>query len=206
MIQKFAQDTREHLARIEIALHQIRTNDAAIDCDLVNTAMKWVRSIESSATLLGLDPIRSHSHRLECVLAAVRDNKLVPSSATVALMLKSAQQLRLQVDSLETSNPTNVNEFCSELDQLLAASTDPMNTPTPEPTAKRARRSAIPRAKGSTTGPRPKAKPSVAESIEGSLDQIIGLLDSATTDSVNELQDSTGTESKTGHDNIEDQS
>ncbi|TWU51339.1 Hpt domain-containing protein [Rubripirellula reticaptiva] len=188
MMQKFAKEAREHLSGIETSLHQLRTNGTVIDNDLVNSVMKSVRSIESSAKLLGFVQINSLSHRLENVLAALRDNKLIPSLANFVIILASTQRLRLLVDSIETSDQTNNSKHFAELDQLLAASAGKGKSNTARTAAKKARQSAVPRAKSATTGPRPKAKPSVATTIEGSLDEIIDLLDSAITDVGNSLE------------------
>ena len=120
ILNDFVEESREHLADIEMQLLQIEVMGEEINDDLVNTVFRAIHSIKGAAGFLGLTQINQVSHRLENVLGKVRDHELIPSPFNVDVMLKAADRLSQLIEDIDSSNDTDNAELCEKLDVVLA--------------------------------------------------------------------------------------
>ncbi|TWU58737.1 Chemotaxis protein CheA [Rubripirellula tenax] len=120
IIQEFVVESAEHLADIENQLLTIEEAGANIDIDLVNTVFRGVHSIKGAAGFLALTTINKLAHSLENVLNLMRERALVPTTATVDVMLRSADQLRTLLENVSESNSVDVGDFIVDLDAVAA--------------------------------------------------------------------------------------
>lgn len=126
LMQEFVIESTAHLADVEGQLLEIEANGENTDPDLVNTVFRAVHSVKGAAGFLGLTVINSLAHSLENVLNMIRNRELVPTSAVVNCLLGAADQLRLLVDDVATSNEVDVSNFVHALEAIAAG-----ETPTP---------------------------------------------------------------------------
>ncbi len=122
IIQEFVVESSEHLADIENQLLTIEAAGANIDVDLINTVFRGVHSIKGAAGFLALTSINELSHSLENVLNLMRERELVPTSATVDVMLRSADQLRNLIENVAESNNIDVSEYVAALNAIASGS------------------------------------------------------------------------------------
>lgn len=127
LMQEFVIESTAHLADVEGQLLEIEANGENTDPDLVNTVFRAVHSVKGAAGFLGLSVINSLAHSLENVLNMIRNRELVPTSAVVNCLLGAADQLRLLVDDVATSNEVDVSNFVHDLEAIAAGETPQAN-------------------------------------------------------------------------------
>ncbi|MBC8356439.1 MAG: chemotaxis protein CheW [Planctomycetes bacterium] len=125
LVAEFVVEANEHLRDIENQLLEIEASGADINVDLVNTVFRGVHSIKGAAGFLGLESLKLLAHSLEGVLNLMREGTLVPTSPIVDVMLRSADQLRGMVATIETSNEVDVSELAAALDAIAAGNEAP---------------------------------------------------------------------------------
>jgi two-component system chemotaxis sensor kinase CheA len=125
LLQEFVVESAGHLAEIEGQLLQIEAAGEEINADLVNTVFRAIHSVKGAAGFLGLSVINALAHNLENVLNMIRNRELVPTSPIVNALLRAADQLRLLVDNVSTSNEVDVSQFVSELEAIANGTLDP---------------------------------------------------------------------------------
>jgi two-component system, chemotaxis family, sensor kinase CheA len=118
LLQEFVVESAGHLAEVEGQLLQIEAGGDEINSDLVNTVFRAIHSVKGAAGFLGLTVINSLAHNLENVLNMVRNRELMPSSPIINALLRAADQLRLLVDDVATSNDVDVTGFIRELEAI----------------------------------------------------------------------------------------
>ncbi len=123
IVAEFVQESREHLADIENDLLAIEAAGAQIDLELVNKVFRSVHSVKGAAGFLGLTRIGELAHGLENVLNLIRNREMVPTSAVVDLLLRAADALRNMINSVETSNETDVSALVTALKNVIAGGT-----------------------------------------------------------------------------------
>ncbi len=168
ILGEFVEESREHLADIEVQLLQIEALGKDINDGLVNTVFRAIHSIKGAAGFLGLTQINDVAHRLENVLGRVREHQLIPDPYNVDVMLKAADRLRKLIESISTSNETDNSELIARLDKILsddasakeilaAVAAEESHEASQEETAPVAKAKRASRARG------PKAKPDTAK-------------------------------------------
>lgn len=125
IINEFIEESREHLADIEVQLLSIEALGEDIDDDLVNTVFRAIHSTKGAAGFLGLTQINEVAHRLENVLGMIREHRLIPDPYNVDVMLKAADCLSSLIDDIDNSNDTDNSELCEKLDVVLAGVDSP---------------------------------------------------------------------------------
>jgi two-component system, chemotaxis family, sensor kinase CheA len=137
LLQEFVVESAGHLAEIEGQLLQIEAGGEDINSDLVNTVFRSVHSVKGAAGFLGLSVINLLAHNLENVLNMIRNRELVPTSPIVNALLRAADQLRVLVDNVSTSNEVDVSHFIAELEVIAngtgGASDEPTSADLSEP-------------------------------------------------------------------------
>ncbi|MHC1701529.1 MAG: Hpt domain-containing protein [Humidesulfovibrio sp.] len=103
LVQGFVEDCREHLDHIEAALMDIEAAGDNQDPELVNSVFRAAHSIKGGAGMLGLDAIKTLSHKLENVLHMVRSNEMTPTKAVVSVLLEGFDKLTELVDDIAQS-------------------------------------------------------------------------------------------------------
>lgn len=119
LVQSFVEDCREHLDTIEASLMDMEAAGEHQNPELVNTVFRLAHSIKGGAGMLGLDNIKTLSHKLENVLHMVRSKELVPTHAVVEVLLRGFDKLTALVDNIAESETIAIDK---EVERLLAIS------------------------------------------------------------------------------------
>jgi two-component system, chemotaxis family, sensor kinase CheA len=123
LLQEFVVESSGHLAEVEGQLLQIEAGGEDINLDLVNTVFRAIHSVKGAAGFLGLTVVNSLAHNLENVLNMIRNRELVPTPAVINTLLRAADQLRVLVDNVATSNEVDVSGFIVELEAIEKGTT-----------------------------------------------------------------------------------
>jgi len=108
IIAEFVVESQEGLANIEQQMLAIEAGGSNVDADLVNAVFRTMHTIKGTAGFLGLDRIGSLAHGLEEVLNGMRNREIVTSSELVTTILKAADFMKGLIDSVETSNDSDI--------------------------------------------------------------------------------------------------
>lgn len=135
LIAEFVVESNEHMADIESQLLAIEAAGASIDSDLVNKVFRAIHSIKGAAGFLGLSVINRLSHAMENVLNQIRNRELVPTTQIVDVLLKSADFLRNLLNSIATSNETDISDHIQRLESIFQPVNKPAHVAITPPTA-----------------------------------------------------------------------
>jgi two-component system chemotaxis sensor kinase CheA len=142
LIKEFVVESQEHLADVENQLLSLEAQGDQINVGLVNTVFRAVHSIKGTAGFMGLETIGNLAHREEEVLNRLRNGDLRPTSEVINTLLKASDQLKILLDSIETSNDQDVSGHIVALERILqhdsaapTASPDVEACESPEPAA-----------------------------------------------------------------------
>ena len=119
LLQEFTVESLDHLADIESQFLTIESQGLQ-DIELVNTVFRAVHSIKGAAGFFGLTSIQGLSHSMENVLNLMREGKLIPDSAMIDVMLKSADSLKELLEDIEGSNDVDVSAHVTVLEGIAA--------------------------------------------------------------------------------------
>lgn len=119
LVAAFVVESKEHLGDVENQLLAIEAGGADVDVELVNTVFRAVHSIKGAAGFLGLNVIKELSHSLESVLNLMREEQITPTSATINVLLRSADELSNLLDDVEGSNGVSVEQLVDELERIV---------------------------------------------------------------------------------------
>lgn len=109
LLADFVVEANEGLSEIESDLLLIEECAADIDLDLVNKVFRSIHSIKGAAGFLALSKIGELAHSMENVLSLIRNLALVPTTAVVNQLLKSADLLKNMILAVESSNHVDVS-------------------------------------------------------------------------------------------------
>lgn len=130
----FYEECDECLAAAEAALAALarREGEAA---DLVNTVFRAVHSVKGGAGAFGLDALVSFAHRFETALDELREGRVEPLPAIVALLERARDALEDHVAAARTGFvPPPATETVAALDALIAGEMPAASNPIiPEP-------------------------------------------------------------------------
>ena len=121
LIKEFVVESQEHLADVEQQLLSLEAQGEQMDTGLVNTVFLAVHSIKGTAGFMGLETIGNLAHREEEVLNLLRSGDLRPTSEVINTLLKASDQLKVLLDSIETSNDLDVSGHLVALERILKA-------------------------------------------------------------------------------------
>ena len=141
LIKEFVVESQEHLADVEQQLLSLEAQGEQMDTGLVNTVFRAVHSIKGTAGFMGLETIGNLAHREEEVLNLLRSGDLRPTSEVINTLLKASDQLKVLLDSIETSNDLDVSGHLVALERILKAenSASPAGEQAPAASAPRRR-------------------------------------------------------------------
>jgi two-component system chemotaxis sensor kinase CheA len=120
LVQEFVVESAAHLAQVEGQILEIESAGENYDTNVVNTVFRAVHSVKGAAGFLSLTVINSLAHSLENVLNMIRNRELALNKSIVNTLLRSADQLRILVDNVETSNDVDVSELVTQLDAIYS--------------------------------------------------------------------------------------
>ena len=120
LVHEFVVESAAHLAQVEGQLLEIESAGENYDTEIVNTVFRAVHSVKGAAGFLCLTVINSLAHSLENVLNMIRNRELAVNKSIVNTLLRSADQLRILVDNVESSNEVDVSELVSQLDAIYS--------------------------------------------------------------------------------------
>lgn len=120
LVQEFVVESAAHLAQVEGQLLEIESAGENYDTNVVNTVFRAIHSVKGAAGFLSLTVINSLAHSLENVLNMIRNRELSLNKSIVNTLLRSADQLRILVDNVESSNDVDVSELVTQLDAIYS--------------------------------------------------------------------------------------
>ena len=131
LMRGFVDDCHEHLDHIETALMDMEAAGANADLELVNSVFRAAHSIKGGAGMLGLDNIKTLSHKLENVLHMARNAELVPNHENITVLLKGFDKLTELIDNVDESETMPIDDQVQSL--MALASGGVTNAPSREP-------------------------------------------------------------------------
>lgn len=115
LVLGFVDDCREHLDQIESSLMDIEAAGENQDPELVNSVFRAAHSIKGGAGMLGLDAIKTLSHKLENVLHMVRSQEMTPTSEVVSVLLEGFDKLTELVSDIAHSEDIPIDVQVTKL-------------------------------------------------------------------------------------------
>ena len=113
LLEDFADETREHLDEVEGCL--LRLESDPTNSELLNTIFRSMHTIKGASEYLGFERIARLSHRLENLLDAFREGKLLADKVAVDVLIDARDRIGELVSQVETSGHENM-----EIEDLLA--------------------------------------------------------------------------------------
>jgi two-component system chemotaxis sensor kinase CheA len=110
IVEIFIADAGEHLQTINDDLLALEQNKE--DLHLVDRIFRDVHAIKGSAGMIGFSVVSQFSHKIEDLLAKIRDQKLNPSESVIDLLFHAVDMLAHQVE--------NISHGQKEEDTILA--------------------------------------------------------------------------------------
>ena len=99
-IQRFVDEAREHVARLETGLGALGTPEGGRDN--IDALFRSAHTIKGAARMLKLASIADTAHHLEDVLGALRDGKIVPDPALGALLMRAVDRIGAMIEQVST--------------------------------------------------------------------------------------------------------
>lgn len=99
LIKDFIEESREHLASIELNMLSLEANPE--DKEAINAVFRPFHSLKGVAGFLNLKDIHHLSHEVENLLDAARSGKLTISDAVIDIVLQATDILKVLLDELE---------------------------------------------------------------------------------------------------------
>lgn len=118
---RFVDEARDHLRRLEDALHRVRRGEHASDSETVNAIFRSAHTIKGSSRMLKLMPISNTAHHLEDVLMAWREGALSYSDELGGLLQRAVDVLAAQVEALAAGGQPEPPDaaLCAALKRVL---------------------------------------------------------------------------------------
>jgi chemotaxis protein histidine kinase CheA len=110
----------EHLTTLEEGLLAIEEDGTDADDESINRVFRAVHSVKGGAGFFDLTKIRELAHRIEDVLASMRNSEMVPTSARVHVLLRATDRLSELVHNPGESNQADISQITAALAALLA--------------------------------------------------------------------------------------
>ena len=119
---RFVEEARDHLRRLEDALHRVQSGERDSDGETVNAIFRSAHTLKGSSRMLKLMPISDTAHHLEDVLMAWREGALTYSDELGGLLQRTVDVLAAQVETLAAGGQPEPPDaaLCVELKRVLA--------------------------------------------------------------------------------------
>ncbi|KJS28508.1 MAG: hypothetical protein VR64_24325 [Desulfatitalea sp. BRH_c12] len=128
-LRMYLEESLEHLSDIENDFLTIEENGANINEDLVNKVYRAAHSIKGGAGFMGLTNIKDLTHEMENILGKIRGREIIPTPATVNVLLRAADTLKLLMKDILNSNEVDISAHVSALQTVLKADSTPNKAP-----------------------------------------------------------------------------
>jgi two-component system chemotaxis response regulator CheY len=130
LANEYLAECREHLATLESGLLAMEEQGAEADPDVINRVFRAVHSVKGGAGFFDLVKLRELAHRLEDVLALIRNGEMVPTPDRVRVLLRATDRLGELIHNPAKSNEADISSCIAELATVRAYET---NAPAEEP-------------------------------------------------------------------------
>jgi two-component system chemotaxis sensor kinase CheA len=124
-LARFVEEAREHINKLNDGFVSLEKNPA--DPETINAVFRSAHTIKGSSRMMKLAPIAETAHKLEDVLGAVRDGKIVISKKVFDLMFAAVDAISNMID--KTASGHEIKEIdiddSSLCEALAAAVNDP---------------------------------------------------------------------------------
>ncbi len=117
--QVFFEESFEGLAEMEAGL--LNLDPGRVNRELVNGIFRAAHSIKGGAGTFGYGPIAEFTHGLETLLDQIRDGRRSVTQATVNLLLKSVDVLRMMLTAARDGEPGEPERIAAMGEALRAA-------------------------------------------------------------------------------------
>ena len=121
LLKEFINESREHLATIEVDLLAIEEGGADIDEELVNKVFRAAHSIKGGSGFFGLARVKELSHRAETVLDMLRSRKMAPNAEIINVLLAAFDRLREMINDSANSESTHIDDLVVSLTGLASS-------------------------------------------------------------------------------------
>ncbi|MEK7394821.1 MAG: Hpt domain-containing protein, partial [Fibrobacterota bacterium] len=125
LMEEFVGEAREHLAIVESDFLAIEKSGVSPDAQVVNRVFRAVHTIKGGAGFLGLQKIGELSHRMETLLAIVRDGAMALNNDAIEILLDGVDRLSGMFDKVASSNDTEIEDLLERLNRQMEKDSDP---------------------------------------------------------------------------------
>ncbi len=115
IVSIFIDETREHLANIELGILKLEDSEKDIDEELIHSLFRAAHSIKAGANLLELKNIESLSHGFENALQLLRQKKMVPNKDMVDIFLEGIDKLNELINNCQHSDKMDITLLSNRL-------------------------------------------------------------------------------------------
>jgi two-component system chemotaxis sensor kinase CheA len=121
LLREFINESREHLATIEVDLLAIEEGGADIDEELVNKVFRAAHSIKGGSGFFGLTKVKELAHRSETVLDMLRSRKMAPNAEIINVLLAAFDRLREMINDSANSESMEIDDLVVGLTGLASS-------------------------------------------------------------------------------------
>lgn len=125
LMEEFVGEAREHLATVEADFLAIEKSGGSPDAQVVNRVFRAVHTIKGGAGFLGLQKIGELAHRMETLLAIVRDGAMPLKNDAIEILLDGVDRLSGMFDRVASSNETEIGDLLDRLNLQMDKDSDP---------------------------------------------------------------------------------
>ena len=119
----------EHTSRIEDLLLSLEETADHPDPEVINNLFRSAHSIKGVVGFCGLTKIKDLAHAFENLLNAFRQQELAPDDASIDLLLKVTDFLKILLNDASGSQDYDIGPYLEQLHQALAGSGAPLAGP-----------------------------------------------------------------------------
>ena len=117
-LKAYIDESLEHLAGIETDLLEMEKAGSSIDIERVNKVFRAAHSIKGGAGFIGLENIKTLSHRMESVLGLIRKEKLIPNAENINFLLLASDALKDLLIHVEESDEMDISDHLRALSSI----------------------------------------------------------------------------------------
>ena len=121
LLNEFINESREHLATIEVDLLSVEEGGADIDEELVNKVFRAAHSIKGGSGFFGLARVKELSHRAETVLDMLRSRRMAPNAEIINVLLAAFDRLREMINDASHSESIEIDDLVVSLTGLASS-------------------------------------------------------------------------------------
>ncbi len=114
-LEEFRNEVRDHLQKLDNDLVRL---EGSPEPDLVNSLFRSAHSIKGAARMMGFNSLSMVAHKMEDILGAIRDGRVKPTSETIDVLLKGADEIERLLG--EKSGARADADIVRELEDILS--------------------------------------------------------------------------------------